>query len=79
MTLISEIIRKRYSCRSYSLNPVEESILQKFRQQVNEHIENAREYAALCLISMAVLPRAKNRKSSALTASLKMHGFILRD
>ncbi|MEE9912016.1 MAG: nitroreductase [Deltaproteobacteria bacterium] len=35
MTPVSETIRKRYSCRSYSDRPVEDSILRKFRQLVN--------------------------------------------
>lgn len=35
MTSISEIIQKRYSCRSYSDDPIEESVLQSFRQMVN--------------------------------------------
>ena len=63
MMPISEIIRKRYSCRSYSVNPVEESVLEKFRKQVNEPhsgpFGNAPRFA---LISMAVLPREEWKK-----------------
>lgn len=63
MTPISEIIRKRYSCRSYSVNPVEESVLQKFRKQVNEShsgpFGNAPRFA---LISMTTLPREEWKK-----------------
>ncbi|PKN18432.1 MAG: nitroreductase [Deltaproteobacteria bacterium HGW-Deltaproteobacteria-6] len=35
MTSITEIIQKRYSCRSYSADQVEESVLQSFRQTVS--------------------------------------------
>ncbi len=35
MTPISEIIRKRYSCRSYSGRSVEDSVLQTFKQHID--------------------------------------------
>ncbi len=35
MTSITEIIQKRYSCRSYSADPVESSVLQRFQKIVS--------------------------------------------
>ncbi len=63
MTPISEIIRKRRSCRSYSETPVEEHVLQRLKHLVNApHIGPFGNTPRFALISMAALPREEWKK-----------------
>lgn len=58
MVHISEIIQKRYSCRSYSDRPVEDSVLQKISDPVSaRHIGPFGNSPRFVLIAMDALPR----------------------
>jgi nitroreductase len=63
MTPISEIVRKRYSCRSYSDHPIEDSVLQRFRQTVDApHCGPFGNKPRFVLISMASLSNEEWKK-----------------
>jgi nitroreductase len=63
MTPISEIIRKRYSCRSYSDRPVEDSVLREFSDLVAAPQSGPFGHTPrFVLISMDSLPRDEWKK-----------------
>lgn len=82
MTSISETIRKRYSCRSYSDDPIDDSLLAAFRQAVSApHTGPFGNKPRFVLIAMDALPAAEWKKLSTYgvikNARLYLTGMII--
>ncbi len=63
MPSISEIIRRRYSCRSYSVRPLEDSVLHTFKKLVDAPYRGPfGNQPRFALIAMDMLPRDEWKK-----------------
>lgn len=77
MTPISEIIRKRYSCRSYSDKVIEDSDLQIFKEAVHApHCGPFGNTPRFVLISMAALPHHDWKKLGTYGVIKNAHLFL---
>jgi nitroreductase len=77
MTPLSEIIRKRYSCRSYSDTAIEDSILQRFQEAVRApHRGPFGNTPRFVLISMTTLPHDEWKKLGTYGVIKNAHLFL---
>lgn len=77
MTQISEIIRKRYSCRSYSSTAIEDSVLIKFKQAVDQpHCGPFGNTPRFVLISVAAMPQHQWKKLGTYGVIKNAHLFL---